>query len=190
MPQLPNQLPLRTDAGERIALEAKNWLHVRETGKNAGFNDAVFEDKLRAIYWQKGHAWCAYAAKMVWLEVFKQTNMEEIIREVLSGSVLVSWRNARACPYLKTSQIPVVGGIVCWGTGNGKGHTGIHVEIKDEFNTITAEGNTSRAGVREGDQFMLKHRKLQPTAKHNSDWNYLGTIIPPDYVNIIAEHTQ
>ena len=164
---------------QKIIDEARKWLHVREIGRNASFNDPEFEAQMRAIGWRPGQAWCAYFAKLVWLNVYKDTPMHEILERVLSASVLVTWRNAKASPVIHTSEKPVVGGIVCWGTGNGKGHEGIHVEIRDEFNTITVEGNTSRAGVREGDKVIEKRRKLQPTAKHNGDWRYLGTIIPP-----------
>jgi hypothetical protein len=169
------------DAGIKIAHEAKRWLHIVEHGKNAGFNDPVFEHTLRKLGWRPGQAWCAYFCKMIWLNVYDETDMQDEIQDVLSASVLATWRNAKSSPVIKTSEKPVVGGIVCWGTGNGKGHEGIHVEIRDDFNTVTVEGNTTRAGVREGDKVMEKRRKLQPTAKHNGDWRYLGTIIPPDY---------
>lgn len=172
---------LNDTIGEKIAKEAKRWTHVLEHGKNEGFNDPVFEHTLRKLGWRPGQAWCAYFCKMVWLEVYKDTALESVINSVLSASVIATWRNAKASPIIKTGVKPVVGGIVCWGTGNGKGHEGIHVEIKDEFNTMTIEGNTTRAGVREGDKVMLKRRKLQPTAKHNGDWLYLGTIIPPEH---------
>lgn len=174
-----NQLP--NSIGQRIVTEAKRWLHVVEHGKNAGFNDPVFEHNMRKLGWRPGQAWCAYFCKLIWLNVYEDTDLYDVLDKVLSPSVLATWRNAKASPVIKTSEKPVVGGIVCWGTGNGKGHEGIHIEIRDEFNTVTIEGNTTRAGVREGDKVMEKRRKLQPTAKHNGDWRYLGTIIPPDH---------
>jgi hypothetical protein len=175
-----NNLQL-SDIQIKIVEEAKRWLHVREVGRNAGFNDPDFEKQMRAIGWRPGHAWCAFFCKLIWLNVYKDTPMYEVLNVALSASVLVTWRNAKASPVIQTSEKPIVGGIVCWGTGNGKGHEGIHIEIRDEFNTVTIEGNTTRAGVREGDKVMEKRRKLQPTAKHNGDWRYLGTIIPPSH---------
>lgn len=169
---------LPSDVGKAIADEAHKWLHVREVGANAAFNDALFEAKLRDLGWRPGQPWCAYFAKMVYAEVYYGTEYARVIDDVLTPLVVVTWRKAKASEHFKTQNTPVVGGIVCWSTGNGKGHMGIHVVVRDEFNTTTIEGNTSRAGVREGDQVMIKRRKLQPTAKHNSDWKYLGTILP------------
>jgi hypothetical protein len=171
------------DVGQAIVNEARKWLHVREIGANHGFNDKIFEAQIKLVGWKVGEPWCAYFAKLVWLNVYKKTPHYVILEKVLSGSVLATWRNAKASPIIHTGEKPVVGGIVCWGTGNGKGHEGIHIEIRDDFNTVTIEGNTSRAGVREGDKIMEKRRKLQPTAKHNNDWRYLGTIIPPAHVD-------
>lgn len=175
--------PLPNDVGQAIADEAHKWLHVREIGNNAGFNDAIFEAKLRDLGWRPGQAWCAYFAKMIYTDVYFGTEYSPIIQATLSPLVIVTWRRAKASQYFQTQDKPVVGGIVCWSTGNGKGHIGIHVMLRDEFNTTTIEGNTSRAGVRDGDQVMLKRRKLQPTAKHNGDWKYLGTILPPGLGN-------
>lgn len=174
---MSNNLPLSRP--QQIVEEARRWLHVKEIGNNGGFSDPIFEAHLRELGWRPGLAWCAFFAKMVWCNVYKDSLLLPQLEKLLSPSVLATWRNAKASTSVTTSQVPVVGGIVCWSTGNGKGHMGIHVEIKDDFNTTTVEGNTSRAGVRDGDKVMEKRRQLQPTAKYNSDWRYLGTIIPP-----------
>lgn len=143
----------------------------------------MFEAKLRDLGWKPGQSWCAYFVKMIYINVYFGTEYEQFVARTLTPSVVITWRKAKASPMFATQDKPVIGGIVCWSTGNGKGHTGIHVAIKDDFNTTTIEGNTSRAGVREGDKVMAKRRQLQPTAKHNSDWQYLGTILPLGYGN-------
>lgn len=173
--------PLLSDGPQKIVDISTSWLHVVEIGKNEKFNDEEYQKKLKAVGWKPGLPWCMFDAKMVWLEAYKDTSVYEEIDDVLKGGVVVSYRNAKASPIIKVQQKPVVGGIVCWSTGNGRGHAGIITHIVDDFTVKTIEGNTSRAGVRDGDKRMAKHRKLQPTAKHNGDWHYLGTIVPPDY---------
>lgn len=176
-----SQQPLLSDAGQRIIDVSASYLHVVEIGKNERFNDEEYQRKLAKIGWKPGYAWCMFDAKLMWLEVYRNTTMYNEVNKVLTGGVVVSYRRAKESELIKVQQKPVIGGIVCWSTGNGRGHAGIITHIVDDFTVKTIEGNTSRAGVRDGDKRMVKHRKLQPTAKHNSDWHYLGTIVPPDY---------
>lgn len=166
---------------------ATSWLGVKEHGKNAGFNNPDFEKSLRSAGWLPGEAWCASFTRMVWLWVYKDEPVLAELRKVLSKGVVRTYQNAKLSTTLTVQQMPVEGGIVLWGTGSGKGHAGIIETVTDEFSVRTIEGNTSIKGVREGDKVMQKRRKLQPTSKWNRDWNYLGTIVPPSYAELIAE---
>ena len=171
-----------------IADYAAQWIGVVEKGKNAGFNNPAFETALRAAGWLPGEAWCASFTRMVWMYVYREEPIANELHKVLSKGVVRTYQNAKLSDKLVVQQAPVVGGIVLWGTGSGKGHAGIISSVTDEFTVKTIEGNTSIKGVREGDKVMLKRRKLQPTSKWNRDWNYLGTIVPPAYEQLITEN--
>lgn len=166
---------------------AASWVGVVEKGKNAGFNNEAFEKAIRAAGWLPGEAWCASFTRMIWLYVYREEPILPELKKVLSKGVVRTYQNAKQSKQLVVQQMPVAGGIVLWGTGSGRGHAGIIESVTDEFTVKTIEGNTSIKGVREGDKVMLKRRKLQPTSKWNRDWNYLGTIVPPDYAQLIAE---
>lgn len=170
-----------------IVAYATQWVGVTEKGKNAGFANADFERAIRQAGWLPGEAWCASFTRMVWLYVYREDPVLPELRKVLSKGVVRTYQNAKLSTTLTVQQLPVVGGIVLWGTGSGRGHAGIVETVTDEFTVKTIEGNTSIKGVREGDKVMLKRRKLQPTSKWNRDWNYLGTIVPPEYAQLIAE---
>lgn len=163
-----------------IVKEAKSWTHVTEQGNNAGFTDAIFTEAMRKVGWRPGDAWCAFFGKMVWHRILRGTTAWTSIQGALSGSVMATWRNAKLAG-LKTTDAPVLGGLVCWSTGNGRGHMGVVVRIIDEFNFFTVEGNTNQVGSREGDRCMEKRRQTNMRSKLGAkkNWNYLGCIHPP-----------
>lgn len=169
-----------------IVAYAAQWVGTKEVGTNDGWEDDVFTALMKQAGWLKDEAWCATFCRMIWLNVYAGDPIEPELRDILSKSVLRTYNNAKESKVLKVQQAPVVGGIVLWGTGKGRGHTGIIETVVDEVTVRTIEGNTNRMGKSEGDQVMRKYRPLQPRAKHLK-WNYLGTIVPPDYGDITPE---
>lgn len=168
---------------------AAQWVGVNEVGSNDGWDDEAFTALMKQAGWLKDEPWCASFVKMIWANVYQGENFHGKLLKTLSKSVMKTYQNAKDASWLTVQNLPTVGGIVLWSTGRGRGHTGIVEEVLDDYTVRTIEGNTNRAGSREGDKVMRKRRKLQPTAKHLK-WHYLGTIVPPDYGTYITEDLQ
>ena len=58
--------------GDKIVEIAMNYLGQEEVSGNMGFEDDEFEKKMKAVGWEKGQAWCAYFAELVWKEAYKE----------------------------------------------------------------------------------------------------------------------
>lgn len=172
-----------------IVAYTRQWIGIKEIGTNDGWEDDVLTALMKQAGWLKDEAWCATFCRMVWLNVYAGDPIEKEIKRVLSKSVMRTYQNAKESSLLKVQNLPVVGGIVLWGTGKGRGHAGIIESVVDEVKVRTIEGNTNRVGSNEGDTVMQKYRTLQPRAKHLK-WNYLGTIVPPEYGDITPEDFQ
>lgn len=166
----PSQIP----ASERIVAFAREFLHVKEIGANGGFNDAGFELLIKTYGWRQGYAWCMFFCKMVWALAYRDTQQYEAVSRVLNGSVLDSYRRAKLEGWRITDK-PVEGGILIFDAGNGKGHACICYKIRNEFSVGTIDGNTNKAGSREGDAVMEKHRILNA---NKGKLRYLGCIHP------------
>lgn len=164
----------------QIITVARQWLHVREIGNNLGFNDPLFEQRLRAVGWRPPYAWCGFYVKSIYKEVYGHLEIwEDLYQDTLSGGVLAMWRNAKY-KGLPTSDAPVLGGIACWETAGGRGHTGIPTRIIDDFHFWDIEGNTNSVGSREGDCVLEKRRHTNARFKRGAPkgWRYLGCIHP------------
>jgi hypothetical protein len=172
---------LQTAPSDIIAY-VRQFLGVKEVGNNSGFSDPVFEALMKKHGWRSGEPWCASLCRAVWLEIYYSQPFYDELSKILSKSVIRTYQEAKDSSLTRVQQTPVEGGIILWGTGNGKGHEGLVERVIDPFFVHSFEGNTTRSGVREGDTLMQKHRKLQQKSKWNKDWNYLGTIVPPEYV--------
>ena len=144
---------------------ALSYEGMEEVGNNAGWRNKAFEAAMKAIGWFAGWAWCASFVRLVYLEaarkVFGQNSPEYAeLKKVLSHSVIRTYENIKksgmfsirhnyACP----------GDIILWSYGGGKGHTGIIISAS--FQTaVVMEGNTNKAGQREGKWAMRKDRYL------------------------------
>lgn len=164
---------------QRILEEANKWLHVREIGNNRSFNDPEFEKLMKEVGWRPGYAWCVLFCKAVWWSVYRGTEHEKAVLNVLQPGGQLSWRKAKIHPYVMARQQPVVGGVTIMKTGQTTSHAWIATEILDEFRMRSIEGNTNSAGSREGDAVETKIRRI--SGKVSSRWQYLGSIYPPDY---------
>jgi hypothetical protein len=153
---------------------ALSWLHVREQGVNGGFNDAGFELLLKMYGWKMGYAWCMFFCKAVWCVCYRDTPHYERVVSTLNGSVMDSYRKAKLDGW-KVTDAPVIGGILIFDAGNGKGHACICKSIKEVWNARTVEGNTNKAGSREGDAVMEKLRILNA---NKGKLRYVGCINP------------
>lgn len=147
-----------------IAEIAKSFIGKQEISGNLGFKDKEFEKKMKDVGFEKGFAWCSLFAELVWTEYYRQPGTPVAmakIKKLASASALTTWNNFKADGTFIVSQIPKVGAIVIWTLGKGpSGHAGVVVEVVDNINFKTVEGNTNAAGGREGIEVALKNRKI------------------------------
>lgn len=147
---------------------AAHYLGETEKPGNAGFNDVVFEAKMKAVGFKKSHAWCAYFCELVFKEAYPEKFSE--LDELFSGSTVRTFLNFRDAAY-PIGNIPQKDALVIWQMyKNGKpqitGHAGIVVNVKSSWEFESIEGNTSDAKSREG-YIVAKHdRKVLAEVKN------------------------
>jgi hypothetical protein len=99
-------------------------------------------------------SWCM--AFVYWC--FDQVSNKGANPLVKSGGVLNCWNNAKANRVLGEPQ---VGDIFIMDFGKGLGHTGIVLDVNENY-IHTIEGNTNDSGSREG---IMVCQKLRPKSK-------------------------
>ena len=142
---------------------AQTFLDEKEKSGNLGFQDPKFEALMKNVGWQKGQAWCNYFTKVIWVNQFKKD--KDLIAKLMNGSTQGTYKNFvnDTSGKFEVSKTAKPGDIVIWqkfvsGKASSFGHAGIVLKPgKDEFETI--EGNTNKAGGREGDTVAKKTRK-------------------------------
>lgn len=178
--------------GNEIVAYTRTKLGKREKRPNRGFYDPDFEREMKANGFYVGAPWCAIFGRAMWCAIYKVKfpALWNSIKTLLTPSVARTWNNfVKQRPDL-CSQSPAPGALVCWKHGwlsavgrlitfSGNGHMAV-VELytpgKDFFTTI--EGNTNRAGSREGDVVARKDRSLSFKRKRTG-LNLIGFIHPP-----------
>ena len=164
-----------TSIGDIIVYTAKEFIGQREISGNLGFKDEEFQELMEATGWEKGQAWCAYFAELVWKEAYKQYDISIIpqLDTLFSAGAVATYNNFRRSHIFEMSKIPTEGALIVWQSYKEKegvirphwsGHIGI-VEsyYKDVIKTI--EGNTNSSGGREGIEVAEKMRDLDFTVK-------------------------
>jgi len=142
---------------ERIVEVATKYIGQREKPGNMGFINPEFDAKMRTVGFINAQAWCAYFAELVWREAGQDT-------APFSASAFKTYLNYEDAGR-KGSETAVPGSLVVWrsvknGNRGWTGHIGIVVEASAEsFKCI--EGNTNKAGGREGIEVALKTRTYQ-----------------------------
>jgi hypothetical protein len=164
--------------GQRIASIAKGYIGQQEVRGNKGFKDAFFEEKMKAVGWNVGEAWCATFAELVWREAYAQMNseVEHELRSLFSSSATKTFSNFKFSKY-GVSKKPEVGSLVCFKYGKGwQGHIGIVVAINGK-EMVCVEGNTNTQGGREGIEVGEVRRILDFTSSDDK-LNLLGFVNP------------
>jgi len=162
---------------ERVLDIARSYIGQTEIGDNAGWKDKVFETAMRAIGWMRGWAWCASFVRLVYLQAAEETWGRDSVRykeikKALSHGVLKTYQLGQASPSFIIKHNPTPGGIILFDYGKGKGHTGIYVSPGAGTTDILIEGNTNKAGSREGKYVLEKSRVLSKTGL-----KYLGCMV-------------
>jgi len=159
----------------KLVDQARKYVGIKEIGNNSGFRlvDSLqngFEGMMRKIGWKQGYAWCAFFVKTCVMYALG----EEYAKD-LSGGVLDSWVRLQRSAHWQVQSKPVVGAVVFWDAGGGKGHCGIIIAVPMAGSIVTIEGNTNDAGSRDGDGVYVKQRK---TPVDKKTWKLLGYASP------------
>jgi len=155
---------------KKILETAKSYLEQKEVKGNKGFIDKHFQEKMEAVGWQKGQAWCSYFAELVWIEGYGKSNslfISELTK--LFSANAISTFNQLVSNGFDSNEVPEPGDLVVWmsvSKGQPKkigkwtlGHIGIVSDITEKgFKSI--EGNSNNTGSREGIKVVEKQRGM------------------------------
>lgn len=166
-----------------LAQVADKYVGIREKAGNSGWNDKVFEQRMKNVGWSTGQAWCAYFAELCVLEWARLNKREDIVKlatKLFSGGSTATYKNmeiyAKANPdgIVKVSKRFKPNCVGIYRQGNGwQGHTVIPISENADLSTPTYEGNANAAGGREG--IEVAKRKRNPTDKYKSNGlNFVG----------------
>ena len=141
---------------------ASQYIGQTEIKGNMGFKDPCFEEKMKAVGFQDGHAWCAYFAELVFKEAYPEKFTE--LDKLFSASAVQTFKNFEAAGY-EISGTPEQDSLVIWQTQKqGKphwtGHAAIVAKVIDHETFESIEGNTNMAGSREGIMVNTRTRKV------------------------------
>lgn len=164
-----------------IVSVAKKYIGQKEISGNLGFNDKLFEDKMKKVGFQKGFAWCSLFAELVYKEAYNTISNSLLgkLEKLFSASVMTT-RNNFVSQYGKLKLEGLPGDLVIWQNikNPGTGHIAIlsspATKSLKYFNSI--EGNTNGAGSREGDSVLEKQRLY--TFEPTGSLKLLGFISP------------
>lgn len=159
---------------DRLLEVAVSYLGQQETAGNSGFVSKEFEAKMAATGWQKSHSWCCYFCELVAKEAAESKEEWNRLDKLFQPSCTATYANFAGSEYYKVSKTPKPGSLIVWRYGQGwRGHIGLVENCKGKIiNTI--EGNTNKAGSREGTHVLRKQRKLEFT--DNIGLNLIGFI--------------
>lgn len=109
-----------------------------------------------------GEAWCAYFMEAVFCEAYPERERE--FRRLFSANCLQTLENFEKAGY-QTSLVPVVGALAVYvlvrrGVETKSGHIGLVTDVLRPTQHVNIEGNTTKAGSREGTTVLGKTRTL------------------------------
>ena len=78
---------------EEIVKIAKKYIGQTETQNNSGFNDKLFEQRMKDTGWIKGASWCSFFCELVWKEAYVGTPIFNEIEKLFSGSATATFKN-------------------------------------------------------------------------------------------------
>lgn len=145
---------------------AKDHLSIKEIPDNQGFNDKLFLQRVESLGWKKGDSWCVFAVWVVTELYLTQydTSLISEFRKAFSPSAVVTFNNFKKMFPEIVSTDPIENSIVIFqkhinGKRDWRGHAAIYLNHQGNYLT-TIDGNTNKAGSREGDGFYCKTRKI------------------------------
>lgn len=138
-----------------LIAEAEKWIEVRENGFNKGVEVEMFQKAVDGK--AQGEPWCMAFSQFVVKQVCTLLGVENPLPQVAGEHCMSVWSGT---PGVYRNQEGGRGHMPIWNKkGTSSGHTGLSVDQgKFYFNTI--EGNTNKAGSREGDGVYRKKRAM------------------------------
>lgn len=145
---------------------ASQYLGELEIAGNQGFEKKKLQQRMHAVGWEKGDAWCILFAELcvdLYLTQFNTGTIRQFDK-TFSKSAVATFNNFKKQYPEMISHVPVENSIVIWqkyieGNAMWQGHAGIVNTIHETYIT-TIEGNTGSASMREGDGVHGKLRTL------------------------------
>jgi hypothetical protein len=156
---------------------AEQFKGIQEIPGNQGWKEdkfipksLVLGQKMGAVGWQKGWAWCMLFAQVLselYLTQFNTAYVNEF-RKLFSPSATKTLANFRKAHPEMVSDTPSNNSIAIWqqyksGKPSWEGHAGIVKEMNYPY-LLSIDGNTSNKGGRTGDGVyeVLRHIGLEP----------------------------
>ena len=175
------------DIEDKILQAALAFLGEKELKNNSGFVNKNLQAKMEQIGWQKGQAWCAYFAELVYQQAFDGILKLDRFFTPVAVQTFAKFQNNK---HFKTINTPYPGALVVWqnyrnGLPHWTGHMGICLTDAHYFRCESCnqnigvfssiEGNTNSKGGREGIEVAIKQRKFS-FMKHENGLNLKGFI--------------
>lgn len=160
---------------EDIVRIAARYVGQAEVAGNKGWIDKDFEARMKAVGWAPTHSWCCYFCELVAKEAAgKGTDDWKAFDKLFQPSCTATYSNFAGSERYKVGKVPRSGSLMVWRHGQSwKGHIGI-VEAVEGKIIHTIEGNTNKAGSREGTHVLRKRRNYVWT--NGAGLNLIGFI--------------
>lgn len=135
-------------SGNKILRNARKWLGVQEIGNNAGFNNPIFERKIKAVGFLPGFNYCSFFVKMVLKDAINDDNIVNLI----TGSSRTTFENLKISNkviYFTDWKKAKPGDLVFykWVNSQWRGHVDIfNKSYKSGFTTISANSPLLNGG--------------------------------------------
>jgi len=143
---------------EEIVLRAITEIGQEEIKGNQGFKDPLFQQRMEAVGFQLGNAWCALFCELIWEESYQNwdATMFGRLKKLFSASAVTTFRNFQKAKDFIVNRKFEPGCLCVWqvwkdGKAHWTGHIAIGIKENKKLNQITTiDGNTNDAGGREG----------------------------------------
>lgn len=144
---------------EDIVRIAVSYVGKEEVSGNMGWIDKAFEQRMKDVGWSPSQSWCCYFCELVAKEAAgKGTDDWKAFDKLFQPSCTATFANFSGSEKYRVGKLPKPGALIVWKHGQSwKGHIGI-VESYDGKTIHTIEGNTNKAGSREGTHVLRKKR--------------------------------
>lgn len=155
-------------APERALHVARAYDHVREVGRNSG---RLVEWFLRHVRLGRGYPWCAAYVYTCCIEAGMDPAK---LPQARKAAAVINWRIWAAEEGYRRTR-PERGYLFYWVTKRGTGHIGFVAEVLADGSFRTIEGNTNRAGSREGDGVYDRRRTISELqrASRGGTWGFI-----------------